>query len=221
MTETRSIFEPEITEPEPPRRGLSFGNVVFGILLIGIGVVWLFSTLDVFDFSWRAILSGVLIVVGLALVVGATQGAHGGLITVGVILSVILALASTAEGVLDVPLSGGIGDRTYQPVSSAALDSPYRLAIGDLTVDLRNTQLAEGTTEIEASVAIGQLTIEVPAGVVVEVQGEVGAGRLLVGSTEFSGTGVDQIVTDPGFSDATRRLRLVVRVGLGNVEVHR
>ena len=40
----------------------------------------------------------------------------------------------------------------------------YRLAIGDLRVDLRDIDFPEGETVVEASVMIGQLTVNVPPG---------------------------------------------------------
>jgi hypothetical protein len=221
MTDDIDIFREESTPHHAEPAGPSFGSVMFGMLLIAAGLTWLLSALDVVDLSWRTIMSGALILVGVALIVGSTQGSHGGLVTTGVILAVVLGLASTAEGVLDVPFSGGIGDSTYTPTTATALDSPYRLAIGDLTVDLSTLELSSGVTEVEASVAIGQLTVRLPADVAVEVTGSVGAGRLVIDRTEYSGTGVDELVTDPGFADADRRLRLRVRVGLGDAEVRR
>lgn len=219
MTEV-DIFKDPDQEVRPPT-GPSFGNIMFGVVLIAIGVTWLLSTLDVVQLSWRSVLAGALILIGVGLIIGAGRGAHGGLITAGVMLTVILGMASTAEGVLDVPLTGGIGDSTYTPASLDRLASPYRLTIGDLTVDLRSTEFNRDLVDIEASVAIGQLTVLLPDDVAVEVIGSVGAGRLLVGDTEYSGTGVDEIVTDAGFADAPRRLRLTIRVGLGDAEVRR
>jgi hypothetical protein len=197
------------------------GTATFGLLLIAVGATWLLTALDVVDLSWRTIMSGALILVGVALVAGSRRGTHGGLITAGVILTVVLGLASTAEGILDVPFSGGIGNSTFTPASVLDRYDTYRLAIGDLTVDLRSTDLSEGTTTIEASVAIGQLRVELPRGVAVQVVGSVGAGRLMFDGQEYSGTGVDEIVTDAGFDAASPRLILQVQVGLGNIEVDR
>jgi hypothetical protein len=214
------IFSDANPEESSPGKYPS-GSAAFGLLLIAVGATWLLTALDVVDLSWRTIMSGALILVGVALVAGSRRGMHGGLITAGVLLTVVLGLASTAEGILDVPFSGGIGNSTFAPASVLDSYDSYRLSIGDLTVDLRPTELSEGTTTIEASVGIGQLKVELPRGVAVRVIGSVGAGRLMFDGKEYSGTGVDEVVTDEGFDAASPRLILQVQVGLGNIEVDR
>ena len=64
----------------------------------------------------------------------------------------------------DVPMRGGIGDRTYQPVSRAELRRNYRLAIGQMTVDLSSITFdAETATHVDATVGVGHLVVRVPS----------------------------------------------------------
>lgn len=213
--------EPEPPAPPPPPGGRLPGQVVFGAVLVVIGAVWLLSVLDVADIAWRGILAALLIAVGVGLVVIARSGPHGGLIALGVILSLFLALASTVEGLFDVPFEGGIGDRSYRPVAAVDVEDAYRLSIGQLLVDLTAIDFPPGTTEIEASVVIGQVIVEVPPGIAVEIIGKAGAGNVKVANRDYSGVGVEETITDDGFAGADAKIRIRASVGLGQVEVRR
>src|SRR5215217_2387535 len=69
-----------------------------------------------------------LIAVGLACVAGAFRGRQHALMVVGVALTVVLALAAAAGWDLDVPLGGGVGDRTERPGTPGR---PDRVRAGD------------------------------------------------------------------------------------------
>ena len=218
-------FGRPLPQPEPPeadgdedRFDPSLTQVVFGGLLVVVGVGWLLEVLDVVEFPWQAVLPAALMVVGAALVFGSRTGRHGGLVGIGVALTVLLAIGSTVDGLLDVPFRGGIGDRTVRVTSVADLESDYRLAIGQLEVDLRGVDFPARTVELEASVAIGQLVVRVPAGVATEVTAHVAIGNAIVFGDEEGGLDVDKLARS-GEGDA--RLMLVVDVGLGQLDVRR
>lgn len=206
-------------DPEPKRR--SVGQIVFGVILVGFGLAWLIAATDLFDVPWRAVLAGALIAVGVALAVSATRERHGGLVVVGVILTVLLALVSTGEGLLDLPLSGGIGERDYRPQTIAALSNEYRLGIGEIVVDLTDVTFPAGETRIEASVTLGSLVVIVPNDIAVRIDARTTAGEVRIFGSVFSGTSVDETVEDAGFADAAIRLTIDAAAGLGEVEVRR
>jgi predicted membrane protein len=206
-------------EPEPPRR--SVGQIVFGSVLVAAGLAWLVAATDLFDLPWRAVFAGALVAVGAAVVASARRERHSGLIVVGAILTVLLTLVSTAEGLLDLPFAGGIGERSYTPQTVTALSSEYRLGIGELVLDLRAVDLPPGETALEASVTIGSLVVILPADVAVRVTGHVTAGEVTMFGTVFSGTGIEETITDSGYAETDVRLRLEASTGLGEVEVRR
>jgi hypothetical protein len=213
---------PPVAEKPPPHppalraRELPLGRLVLGgILLVG-GMLWLLGSLDVIaDLSLTAILSVALIVVGLALVIGSRTGRHSGLITAGAILTVVLAIAST----FNLRIEGGAGERTFRPASVADLRDTYELGVGQLTVDLRDLELPQGTTEIEITLGIGQLVVRVPADTAVRVHGKAGAGQVAIFGREHDGFDVDTTESAAGYDTATSRLFLDVSVGLGQVDV--
>jgi len=136
-----------------------------------------------------------------------------------VIITVLLALASTAEGVLDAPFAGGIGGRDYRPHTVTDLQSEYRLLIGDLDVDLRSVAFPEGETGVEVSVMIGQAVVHVPDDVTVTVNASLTGGEVVLFGELQNGFAVEATHTDTGYAAATRRLRLDVTGGFGRLEV--
>ena len=210
------------TEPLPPsppveRAGPAAATVLVGALLVLVGIAWLLDASGV-EVPWRAILPGALIAVGLACVAGAFRGRQHALMVVGVVLMLVLSLAAAADWDLDVPLGGGIGDRTERPSTPADL-TEYELGVGNLQVDLRQLQVPAGTTEVEARVGIGELGVAVPDGVSVEVVARSGLGEVQVLGEQEGGFATRVATTAEAGGD--RRLRLDLRVGLGQVRVER
>jgi hypothetical protein len=210
------------TEPLPPprpadRHGPAAATVLVGALLILVGIGWLLDAGGV-EVPWRAILPAALIAVGLACVAGAFRGRQNALMVVGVVLMVVLSVAAAADWDLDVPLAGGVGDRAEQPTTPADLTT-YELGVGSLQVDLRQLQVPAGTTMVEARVGVGELAVEVPGGVSVEVVARSGLGEVQVFDQREGGLATRIDTTSEAGGD--RRLRLDVRVGLGEVRVDR
>jgi hypothetical protein len=213
------------TGPAPPggpaaqrdRRGPATATVLVGALLVLVGIGWLLDAAGV-EVPWRAVLPAALIAVGLACVAGAFRGRQHALMVVGVALMVVLSVAVAADWDLDVPLAGGVGDRTEQPTTPADLTG-YELGVGNLLLDLRQLQVPPGTTTVEARVGVGELVVELPDGVSVEVMASAGLGEVQVLGQQEGGFGsrVDAV----GLGGGDRRLELDVRVGLGQVRVER
>ena len=189
-------------------RGVHVGRLVLGAILLLIGAAWLVVTLDLVDLPIQSAMAAGLILIGIVILV---VGRHGGLVTLGVILTVMLAFMS----LLDVPFEGGVGERTFRPASTADLRQEYRMAIGRLTVDLTSI---EGTTisDVEISLGIGQVVVILPDEVSVRVEGDAGAGQVMILGSEQNGLGVEHSITE---NDAVFEVR--VAVGLGQVEVRR
>jgi predicted membrane protein len=215
-TEERIDEGPPPTHPPSPLRGIPLGRLVLGGTLLVGGILWLLGSLDVItDVSLTAVLPVGLILLGLALVIGSRTGTHSGLIVGGVILTIVLAVAST----FDVRLEGGVGERNFAPTTLAELEREYRLAMGEMTLDL--TGLAVSPTariRVEASVGMGQLVVRVPPDVRVSVHATAGAGQVVLFGRESNG--IDAELTTPlGAGPGHPALTLELSVGLGQVEV--
>ncbi len=202
--------------PRPPT--VHAGRLLLGVALAALGLLWLLQALDVATIDWDLGLPIAVIAIGVALlIVGLLGRGSGGLVALGIVLTVLLALST----VVDVPLGGGVGDRTYRPVTLAG--RTYEVAIGKLTVDLtRATTVASGATEvrISAHVGMGQLLVIVPATVAcVDARAKSGIGEVDVFGHNEGGFGADY---HPGAACAAAPLlRLDLSVGIGQVEVRR
>jgi phage shock protein PspC (stress-responsive transcriptional regulator) len=189
-----------------------------GALLALVGVLALLEGLDGWDLSWRIALPvGFILAGGFFALASRWRGlAALGFLTMG--LTVV-----TAAGLIlnDLPWGGGVGDRVERPVAAAQLDDRYRLSVGSLHVDLSRLSLAPGETRLDASVGVGELVIELPPDVPVEVTGRVQGGNLSVLDEQEDGVDVREHAVDPGFERARKRLVLDAKVGLGNLEIRR
>jgi hypothetical protein len=184
-------------------------------LLVLVGVAWLLDVTGVVEPDLGVVIASALVLVGAVLVVSAWFGRARSLIALGVPLFLVVA----ALGVVDVPLRGGVGDPSYTPHTIAGVHSKYELAIGDLTVDLRNVDFAGHRRAVRASLGIGQLNLVVPAGVRVVLDAHAGVGSV----TAFGDSTRQCCPTDvrrirrgtPGGGT----VRLVGKVGAGNVRI--
>jgi hypothetical protein len=205
--------------PRPPadRHGPAAATVLVGALLVLIGIGWLLDAGGV-EVPWRALLPAALIAVGLACVAGAFQGRQHAMMVVGVALTAVLSVAVTADWDLDVPLAGGVGDRSERPATPAEL-TEYELGAGDFLLDLQQLQVPPGTTAVQARVGVGELVVELPDGVSARVVASSGLGEVQVLSEQEGGFAnrVDTTVEAGG----DRRLELDLRVGMGQVRVER
>ena len=195
-------------------RGPSLGQIVTGAILVLIGFAWLAEAADWFDVPWRALLAGALVIVGAALMFGARQASHGGLIAFGVILAVLLSLSSAVAVLADIPLTGGIGEQRHRP--TAEVDDEYRWGIGQMTLDLRDLSAEEAGEAVAASVAIGELVVYLPADVEVAIDARVGIGEVQVLGERSSGFDADLSIGAPEGA-----LTLDLDVAIGKVEVRR
>jgi phage shock protein PspC (stress-responsive transcriptional regulator) len=203
-----------VAAPPRPRKQSVFLPVV-GVLLAAAGIIGLLEALDWASVSFVVALAASVLFVGAAIAIGAATGRGvAGLVGLGILL--LLALVPAL--LLDVPLRGGVGNHTYRPVSAADVHRHYRLAVGNLTVDLTNVQIPTGSTPVTVSLGIGNLRVHVPRNVTVDATASASAGRIDVFGHQEDGTGVDATVHEPGNDHV---LVLKTEVGAGNVEVDR
>jgi phage shock protein PspC (stress-responsive transcriptional regulator) len=220
--------EPLPPPPPPPRRTprrrAFLGPLTFGLALVVTGLATVLDNLGVIELTLGRALALFLTVIGLGLLVGGWWGRAWGLIPVGLLLIPVVALASLADS---EPLSGGFGERLWQPRTTAEVRPVYRLAAGELIVDLSRVRFGPGPTAVEASVAAGRLLVVVPDEVTADVRGRAGVGNLDLFETgqEDWGVQVDSSVaqapTKAPKGGAAATVWLDAHVGYGLVEVRR
>jgi predicted membrane protein len=186
-------------------------------VLVVVGGLWLFDAVDVIDVEAAIVLPAVLAVIGLALIVGAFDGPHTGLVVAGVFVSfAVLAFAAAPQDAFH----GGIGERNIHITDQANLAERYDVGLGELRLDLSDLTMTE-STEIEATIGAGELTIFLPDDIPVDIDAAVGAGQIdLLGETA-DGLSVTRNYTSDGFDSATVTLTLDLDVAAGNIRVDR
>jgi predicted membrane protein len=206
---------PRDGEKAAPTR--AYGSVVMGAILVIVGGLWLLDAVDVISLRAAVVLPAVLAVVGIALIVGAFDGPHSGLVVLGMFLSIAVVLAAvTPQGFI----SGGVGDRRYTVTDEAQLETEYRLGAGNLRLDLRGLEVT-GPRTVQVSVTTGEMRIELPEGLPVDIRASVGAGKVdLLGATS-DGLSVTRNFTSPDFDAGAAGLTLDLQVTAGEIEVRR
>lgn len=204
--------EPVPVEPRPP----SIALPVLGLLLAAGGLLALLDVLGV-SIPWDIALAIGAIVIGIAVAAGALLHRRtGGLFLVGLILAGTAVVVST----IDVTVDGPVGDRVSHPIFAADVQRTYDVAAGDLVVDLSDVTLRPGTTNVDANVGVGQLTVRLPDDATVRVQATAGLGHLSVLGRTADGWDPELNVTENALG-ATSELVLDADVGIGNVRVVR
>jgi phage shock protein PspC (stress-responsive transcriptional regulator) len=228
--------------------GLLLAGILLPLaILVAAGVlVWWFVSgegpgADAGDIAKRAALGlGILFLCGLIAIAGAWAAAAGGetvvaiaVIAAGVAIlagaflrpvrwlvlpAVTLALSAGAVSAAGIDLDGGVGERDYRPASAADLRETYRLGIGELVVDLRQTDLPAGDVPVGIDLGIGDARLIVPDDVCVATEARVGIGEAR--TFELHNEGVDVDMEDlPGASPDTTRLLVKADVGVGALRI--
>jgi phage shock protein PspC (stress-responsive transcriptional regulator) len=195
-------------------------GITIAVLLILMGVMAMFSSFSPWEIHPRGYFGVAVLVVGLGLVAAAFapgRTARGGLIALGIVLS--LALFAAASEPWD---GASTGDRTYRPGTASAVQDTYRGDVGDLTLDLTRIYLAEeGPINTRVAHGAGDVRVLVPLEADVQLTVDSGLGSVDAfgeGDTDgyFAGRGAGPTVDD-GVPD----VRLIIHNGLGDVEVSR
>ncbi|MCK9487215.1 MAG: PspC domain-containing protein [Dehalococcoidia bacterium] len=200
----------------------SSSGIIWGFLLVLVGVVFLLSQLDIdldLDFSlWAVVTAAALILVGLFMVVEARRGLNGGLLALALILTAVLGVSRIADVRLDI--DGAFGESHVVVNNLEELDSSYSYAFGSLTVDLRRLDVPAGeTVEVEVSVVFGQATVLLPAGVPARLDVNSVFGSIEGPNVSTSGILNSRTYTPPGWAEADRRMDIELSSVFGQGKV--
>jgi Cell wall-active antibiotics response 4TMS YvqF len=216
---------PRVKAPAGPRSPVP--GMTIAALLIVVGVLALIDRFSGWDLGPSAFLGAALLVVGLGLVAAAFSGgrrARGGLIALGIVLSLALAAASSMPWKNIHGFRGGVGDRTFMPATAAQVLDIYRNGAGDMTVDLTRVDVSNLSGPISTRIehGVGNTEVRVPADADVRLTVDSGVGNLDVfdqGSVDsgfFPGTGTGSWV-----DDGRPEFVITLNSGVGDVEVSR
>ena len=220
--------------------------IPFAILVAAGVLVWWFVSGEgpageAGDVAKRAALGiGILVVCGLISIGGAWAAAAGGETVVAVVViaagvailagaflrpvrwlvlpALALALSAGTVSAAGIDLDGGVGERDYRPSSAADLRDKYELGMGQLVVDLRQTDLPPGDVPLEIDLGVGDARVVVPEEVCVATDAHVGVGEARTFGLHNEGVDVD-LEDLPDARPAVTRLLVKGDVGVGSLRI--
>ncbi len=203
---------PEPAKPQRPGSPMPW-LIVSAALVVG-GAVGALDIAGVIDLGARGITAIILIVLGLGLLVTVWYGRARSVIALGIAAVAALVIVSA----VDVPLSGGFGERHIEPVSAADLArDPVRLTAGKIVIDLTSYRQPAGSGTLEVSIGAGQIVVIYPSDIRLDATADVSAGNIeTVGSSGLRVNGEDVVHEPVGTSRGNVQLNL--EVGAGNVQ---
>lgn len=203
----------------PPSR---LGRFTFSLMLLVLGVVALVDVLTPnTTIPAAAYFAAALATVGLGLLVGAWFGRARGLIALGIVLTVGLAIAAAANGVHR--FQGATGDMTWRPSTIADVSDQYSHGFGDAELDLSQVDFTGQNKTVTVKLNAGNLHVILPPNVDTEVSAKVTAGNAQVFDTNWDGVNTPRrTVVDNGPDGVGGgHLTLDITLTAGDLEVAR
>lgn len=207
------------TTETSPRRASS-ARIILGALILLFGVAWMLEIAGAVDeIPWSYLLPAAVIVIGVGLIADPHGPTHGGLVFLGIILTLFM-LVDVSVSKFDFTTGDTVvGQLTEHPAGVDELED-YGIFAGELTVDLSDVDFPAGETEVNANAFAGSVKIIVPDNVTVELKAGTFAGEIRALGKGSEGLGPRLDETFPG-TDATRILVLDVSTFAGQIEVTR
>jgi phage shock protein PspC (stress-responsive transcriptional regulator) len=205
-----------------PSGGLLMTLVGIGLAMVAYGAtLWLGDSLGFRGDHHVIALAGALAALGLLVLGLGVAGWRAGFLG---FLAVCTAVGTLVAGAAPdgLRMNGRMGDATWAPtVSDLGTGRSYNVGIGNGRLDLRGLpDVVSGHPTIPAHVGIGQLTVLVPRGLTVALDGHVGAGEISVqdaaGTHMRNGTDVQQNAT---VGSEPADVTLDANVGIGQITV--
>ncbi len=186
---------PPVPAPRRVKRGPRLFAPTLALIAVALGSLGLYDATGghVLDAAYPAL---ALAVVGLMLVVGAFLGRGGGLVLLGILAAMALAVTSL------VGTLGGIGDGNGErlnatPLTASAVKNTYYVPNGRVVLDLsevrRPAELAGRSIEVGARA--GEVVVILPDGVVTHLDAQV-SGPGQIDLPEHSSGGFDNNITE-------------------------
>jgi phage shock protein PspC (stress-responsive transcriptional regulator) len=207
---TAQVLERKRQRYERRRESRALWRLTLSLVAIAIAVTLIVD--QRVDVDPSAYVVAALLAVAIGCLVGTLWGNAGGLVGLGLLLTVVLLLASA------VP-DGRIGEQVRKPQTLAGLQSSYRHGIGQFELDLsgfrKPSQLAGRTVRINAG--IGETVVYVPEGLPVKLDADLRGGEISAFGRQWHGHENDVTTAD---GDG-RALHLVINQRFGDMEVIR
>jgi hypothetical protein len=181
-------------------------------VLVGIGLLALVANMGGLAVAPAHYFGLALGIIGIGLVVGTWWGHARWLIVIGLLL---LPFAWGAS-LIGMPLDGSWGSHRFTPTTVDELRDEYRVAGGELLLDLTRLDSADEPVVVDASVAMGELRVLLPDDAGGEINATVGGGRIRILDAFENGTTIESQYDLEGDGP---QFALDLEAGLGEIRV--
>lgn len=206
------------TEPRTART--NSGRIILGALILLIGVAWMLEIAGAVDeIPWSYLLPAAVMVIGVGLIADSRGPTHGGLVFLGIVLTLFLLIDVSVASFNFTTGDTVIGPATHRPATVEDLED-YGVFAGELTVDLSDVAFPVGETEVNVNAFAGSVRIIVPSEVTVELKAGTFAGEIRALGKRSEGLGPRLDETFPG-SEAKQVVVIDVTTFAGEIEVTR
>jgi lia operon protein LiaF len=192
---------------EEKMRQKSFWTIVFGIVLILVGILALLDSLDFLRF-WYALgklWPVILIAAGLWLLL---KRRH-------------VVWADKVEIKEGKKYSKAFGDLKIDAAGMDPHGMDVEMGFGDLDVNLTKASLSERENVIHLALGFGDIRVWIPSEVKAKISASCGAGDIDILGTTTDGLGKSSEYQDEGYEAAPKRLRVHAKIGFGDIKVSR
>jgi hypothetical protein len=209
--EDRPVVTPPVPMP-PPK--IVIGRVITGALVVLVGIGWTVDLTTEATVAWGLLLPAALMLVGLGVMYGARRQDVGGLVTLGVLLTV----ATVISGAISfIGPWNGVGQVREAPTVVADVSEVYEHGIGDYILDLGMVPFVDDQT-VSLNMGVGAARIIVPRDAKVVVHAETGIGKLVLFNRVVDGLGLSLDQTWPGTGPT---IHINAELGIGELEIRR
>jgi phage shock protein PspC (stress-responsive transcriptional regulator) len=190
--------------------------IALGVALIALCLVLAFAAAWAAADGGDAVVAGIVIAAGLALIAGAFLDGRARWL---ILPALAVALPAGVVSAANLDVTGGHGERTYRPAASDAVRSSYRLGAGKLVVDLRGANLTPGDHRVKLRLGVGEAQLLVPRDVCVSTDSHLGIGGVQVFDRDTGGVDIDW-QDEHQAAAGTARVLVDAHVGIGAFIVH-
>lgn len=205
------------------------GRIMWGMLLIVVGLLMLLETMDIMDFgsTVRQFWPVILILWGVMLMLrrGRTRRRSPVQETPPMTVSTAgertppIADKVTATDADQVFSSGVFGDQKLVVRSHAFRGGSVSVVFGDIHIDLSACAVADGSHTLKLSGVFGDVKVRLPRDVPVRVSANTLFGDVSVNEQKRTGVSPSLLHEEPLYSQASRRLWIDAAQVFGDVEV--
>jgi len=209
------------------RKRIALGKMLFGLLLTGLGLSFLSRTTGMIDFHLSALWDWtwpiLLIYIGIKVLFDRNR--HHDWFRFHINDKINCKKCGTIDMEEDFAKEHFhkdhfIGDINWGKNPWKIGHKSLQVGVGDVDIDFTKAILDPGENVFVLKGWVGSVEMLVPGDLPVHLETSVRVGDVTVFDENYSGTGRAVTYTSPGYQEADTKLKILVKLSIGEVEIH-